>query len=271
MIIGILGCEGSMGRRHVANAKKLGHAVRCYDPKLHGTALRELLIQQSDAVVIASPTEYHLKDLTDVLAAGKHALVEKPIALTKQRKAVQNVIETNRACTVPLTIAVGYNLRFHNLIKETREAMRDIRHAPFWASFTCCQYTESPDACVNGCLETWATHEIDLAQHLIGDLRLIDKHVDRFRVDLGLQKWDGEKCHVHIHSDMRAHQKMREVRIVSDYLTTRLDLERYPVTNDHYLSELNAFVDRCEGIGSDTLASGEDGLSALMLAERAVA
>ena len=271
MKIGVLGL-GSAGKRHASNAEKLGHALISYDPDLDRKEQRQKVLDTADAVIIASPTEYHLQDLLDTMAAGKHALVEKPIALSRQRKAVQDLVELNAGATHPLVIAVGYNLRFHPLIKELKDLLASEARAgrkPHYADFICCQYTQSQDALTNGCLETWATHEIDLARHLIGELRLTDHHADHFQVELTLRRWEADWNSVHIHSDMKARQPMRQVTVVTERLTSRLDLERYPVTNEHYVAELQAFTSACVGIKSQILASGEDGVLALQIAERA--
>ena len=49
----------------------------------YATDYRELLQDPSiDAVVVATPTKYHCRIVTDASAAGKHILCEKPMAMT---------------------------------------------------------------------------------------------------------------------------------------------------------------------------------------------
>lgn len=273
MKVGILGI-GSAGLRHALNANALGHDVLVYDPVLRvmpfphtATATRDDLIEKADAVVVATPSECHLDDLLRCLAAGKPCLIEKPIALVGQGKAVRNLLELNRTATKPAPVAVGYNLRFHPLVQSAWSVIaKGI--LPHYASFVCCQYTDSKGPLVNGCINDWATHEIDLAMYLLGPLRLLDKRVDRFNVDLFLKHWE-TGCNINIHSDMLAREPVRTLTVVSEGYSLDLDLQHDPVTNDHYKRELEAFIMSISGSRDRRLASGEDGLAALNIAERA--
>lgn len=97
--VGVLGV-GRMGRRHAENLRSLVpeaklvavadvdlEAVRRLAKDLgienHYTSLEAMLKQKEvDAVVIASPSKFHLSDVQTAAAAGKHILCEKPLALT---------------------------------------------------------------------------------------------------------------------------------------------------------------------------------------------
>ena len=268
MLIGILG-YGSAGKRHADNAIALGHDVRVYDPDKKLGLLqydREKVINAADAVIIASPSDRHWIDLSTCVVASKPALVEKPIALPGQSKDIANIL--NAAGEAELPVAVGYNLRFHPKIAD----LWDQDHDWYYLSLTCCQYTENIGALTNGCLAEWTTHELDLSRFLLSgaDLRIIDKHISRFSVDLGLFEWVDGGCHVHIHSDTRAHQRVRQVLAVSEDKSVHIDLEADPVTNDHYRVELENFLRYVEtGKPGGQLATGNDGLAALKLCEKA--
>jgi predicted dehydrogenase len=281
MKIGILGM-GNAGTRHALNAQALGHDVVCYDinqskPDLKGIRMQPTrgdLFVNSDAVVIATPTEYHLEHLRVCLAQNKHVLVEKPLALNRQTDEVKNLLDMNAKTEHPSIIAVGYNLRFHPAIEDMKNRIKwgeDEGDYVHYASFTCCQHTDSEDALVNGCLDTWATHEIDLANYLLPPLRLIDHRADRFSVDLALWRWGfkGNRCHVTIHSDMIARKPVRKAVVCCQNMSYEIDLEADPVTNEHYLLELSHFIAQCEGHPSPALATGDDGLAALEIARRA--
>ena len=43
------------------------------------------LLQNVDAVIVTSPTDTHYKIVSECLLAGKHVLVEKPIATTSEQ------------------------------------------------------------------------------------------------------------------------------------------------------------------------------------------
>src|SRR5579864_5075 len=107
-VIGI----GSMGRRHLENLRELGCEVA-------GGRLPDADAFAPDAVVIASPTGAHLEALRWSTERGVHAFVEKPIAA-----AGAGVSEVHTAAEAAgLTVAVGYNLRFHPAVEAIRDAV----------------------------------------------------------------------------------------------------------------------------------------------------
>lgn len=160
MRVGILGL-GSIGDRHRDNLLKLGHQVICFDPFHGGMASdRDRALEQADALVIATPTICHYRDLLDCMETGKPTFVEKPIAATRfEWEVLRNCKDVNR-------LFVGYNLRFHPCVRQAREwlAHGAIGDA-LYATYVCAQenkkYTD--DLILN-----WS-HEIDLACHLFGD------------------------------------------------------------------------------------------------------
>jgi UDP-N-acetylglucosamine 3-dehydrogenase len=74
-----------------------------------------------DAVVIASPEDVHASQAESVLRSGKHALVEKPVALTSDDawRLVQVARETGRV------IMPGHILRFVPAYATVREQLSD--------------------------------------------------------------------------------------------------------------------------------------------------
>jgi len=76
-----------------------------------------------DAVVLATPHSQHEAQVKQAAAAGKHVLVEKPLALTR-KSAEQAVAAAQQAGVV---LAVGFNRRFHPSICELRKRARDGR------------------------------------------------------------------------------------------------------------------------------------------------
>lgn len=262
MKIGVLGL-GSAGKRHFQNVLALGHSVESYDPAYNDLFKRHVVLHGADAVIITSPSECHIQDLKDCVERGLPVLVEKPIALAGHSKDVSVLLE--KAGNLP--IAVGFNLRFHPAIMKLQEVMHQ---RPYYGSFWCCQYTESKGPITNGCVNEWAPHEIDLARYVMDDdLRVIDKHVDLLQVDLSLLGW-GSGCHVHLHSDMRYRGNMRGGHVLTEDNEYRWDFSQLPVTNNDYLEELKAFIEYVEtGQAPLALATGQDGLAALQICERA--
>ena len=73
-----------------------------------------------DAVVLATPHSQHEAQVKQAAAAGKHILVEKPIALT--RKSAEAAADAAKKAGVLL--AVGFNRRFHPSICEVRKRVK---------------------------------------------------------------------------------------------------------------------------------------------------
>jgi predicted dehydrogenase len=118
--IGLIGA-GHFGRFH---ALKLAASVRASlagicDPDAErgqavawetGAQVRALdeLLAVSDAVIIAAPAEYHFELASAALQAGKHVLVEKPIAATLDQAAAL----AGLAKAAGLVLQVGHLERF---------------------------------------------------------------------------------------------------------------------------------------------------------------
>ena len=74
-----------------------------------------------DAIVLATPVPTHAALAVDVLAAGKHCFVEKPLALTSA-DAQLAVEEAARAGKI---LMVGHLLEYHPAVDRLRELVRD--------------------------------------------------------------------------------------------------------------------------------------------------
>jgi predicted dehydrogenase len=156
--IGVLGCAGSMGQRHVKNFQQLGCEVHGYDPTLYGFQVEQDILREVDAVVIASPTQNHYESIKVCHLLEKPMLVEKPmVAHQSEMEAPLKHIKL-----------VGYNLRFHSCVKKVKAWMGEgLIGKPLWARFTCAQFNNKPAYLRDGVVLNWS-HEIDLALHLLG-------------------------------------------------------------------------------------------------------
>jgi len=76
-----------------------------------------------DAVVLATPHSQHEAQVKAAAAAGKHILVEKPMALTRASAEAQ----VAAARDAGVLLAVGFNRRFHPSICALREHVKDGR------------------------------------------------------------------------------------------------------------------------------------------------
>ncbi len=119
----VLGILGSSPEKSTDAARRLGLA-RAY------TSYADLLADPAVHVVhIASPNRVHFEQCKLALAAGKHVVCEKPLAMTSHetRELVRLARHSNRMC------AVNYNIRFYPLCLEARHrvlsgAIGDVYH-----------------------------------------------------------------------------------------------------------------------------------------------
>jgi predicted dehydrogenase len=100
---------------------RLGNAAERWRIDHRYTDYRALLSRGDvDAVGILTPTASHADIGVAALDAGKHLLVEKPLALTLDE--CDRLIE--RAADSPCTVVVGFNLRWHRLVRRARAFIR---------------------------------------------------------------------------------------------------------------------------------------------------
>ena len=111
-IVGILGSSLQKSR---AAAQAL-HIPKAYD------RYEDLLADPDVGVVhITSPNGLHFEQCRLALAAGKHVLCEKPLAMTAEETATLVAL----ARQSPLVTAVCYNVRFYPLCLEARQRLAD--------------------------------------------------------------------------------------------------------------------------------------------------
>ncbi len=109
--VDVVGVLGSTPERGAARAEALSvrHAY---------AALDEILADPSvDVVHVTSPNHLHVAQASAILAAGKHVVCEKPLALTAAQSAGL-VAEADRS---GLVNAVNFNIRFYPLHQHIRE------------------------------------------------------------------------------------------------------------------------------------------------------
>lgn len=123
MKLAVLGL-GSSGTRHAQLLIEAGHEVIGFDPA-GGTpppgvviaASEDAAIEAAEAVIIATPSSLHEEQCLRVLSAGRHVLVEKPLAsdLAGGRRIVAAADIAERRCSVAM------NLRFHPAVETLGE------------------------------------------------------------------------------------------------------------------------------------------------------
>jgi predicted dehydrogenase len=112
-VAGVLGSSPARGR---AAADRLGLS-RAYD------SFDQLLADPAVQVVhLTSPNRLHFDQCRRAIAAGKHVVCEKPLALTTAETAEL----VRLAAAAPVVTAVCYNVRFYPVCWEARERLRGL-------------------------------------------------------------------------------------------------------------------------------------------------
>lgn len=286
MKIGVVGF-GSIGSRHAGNAMTLGHDVRCYDPHVGFWEEREIY-DWCDAVVIASPTEFHAEAMWKAVRLGKHMLVEKPIA--RSDRELQKLLML--AASNQIVVMMGNNLRFHPCVQQAKQWIDAGEIGkPIWAHFTCATQSVKPLYLSDGVILNTGSHEVDMALHLLGPARVVNANAR-----LGLRPGTGDSdvnvmlcnsdeiadfllehdsgCRSTFHLDFVTPNEIREAWIVGSKDRLGIKLRNRYVTlgdrseaqngnyDDDYIAEMSAFIDRIEGKDVPG-ATGQDGLATL--------
>lgn len=186
---GIIGCGGIAKRRMLPAAGELKHsefvavmdADRSVTDEVAEISGAKAYYSESDlladpdvrAVYIATPVFLHYEQVVQAAAAGKHILVEKPLALNV--KQAEEMIAACRQAGVHLL--EGYMMKYHALNLRARDmvARGDIGQVVSARAQLTCWYPEipgawrqNPDLGGGGALMDMATHCYDLLEFIIG-------------------------------------------------------------------------------------------------------
>jgi predicted dehydrogenase len=186
---GIIGCGGIARRRMVPALSECKSSKVVAVMDVDATATNEVATQigarpyhtemdlladpDVQAVYIATPVFLHHKQVLMAAQAGKHVLVEKPIALTLTEG--QEMVDACRKSGVYL--AEGYMMKFHALNAKAKEMVANGEIGPVVSARAqlSCWYPDIPGAWRQdpklgggGALIDMATHCYDLLQHIIG-------------------------------------------------------------------------------------------------------
>jgi predicted dehydrogenase len=111
-VLGIVGSTPEKSRQ----AAQLHNITRAYDT--FDDLIADPLIR---VVHLATPNRMHFDQCKKALAAGKHILCEKPLAMTSTETA--QLVELSRQA--PIAAAVCYNVRYYPLCLEARQRITD--------------------------------------------------------------------------------------------------------------------------------------------------
>ena len=113
---------GALGGIVESNKKILDQYLKLYPDIKHYVSLDDALIDKAiDGFTIATPAETHFQIAQRLIQAGKHVLVEKPLALTVRHaeKLVRLAKKNN------VTLLVGHVLLFHPAIKKIKNIIKN--------------------------------------------------------------------------------------------------------------------------------------------------
>lgn len=190
--VGIVGCGYATTDRHLPALRRIGEAevVAVADtdasatgrvaaqwgiPRSYGT-VEELVADESvDVVAVCTPPAHHAEAAVAALEAGKHVLVEKPLAasLDDADELLRRAASTDQVATI------GFNLRWHAQVRRARELVRSGRiggvhyvHTAFTDPILQRQRMSEwrrRRSSGGGALLDKATHHFDLWRFLLGD------------------------------------------------------------------------------------------------------
>jgi len=122
------------------------------------------LLDEVDAVTVTVPTDMHYEVAQKCLRAGKHVLVEKPIA----ESANQGKKLVNLAQSQGVVLSVGYLFRFNNAIKKMKEIIPMIGGIEYIS----CRYIHStkPPRKDSGVIMNLGIHVFDILNFIIGQV-----------------------------------------------------------------------------------------------------
>ena len=249
MEVGVIG-TGIMGKNHVRVYSELKFVTNLYVYDINYQAASEVALQNGaipcatmkdlldkvDVVSVCVPTKYHLETAQQVLEAGVHMLIEKPICTTvEEAEQVLDLIEDNQI------VGVGQIERFNPIVKEIKR----ICKKPLYVEFN----RHNPaSGRVTGAsvVEDLMIHDIDILRHvLFGEgYTLAAGGTD----DIVSALFLFNSTPAYISASRKSSKKVRRIYIEEEDLTIEGDFmnqeifsyfkpEKYHVDNERYVQE----------------------------------
>ena len=191
--IGVIGI-GSMGKNHArvcseleqielvgiadANRETANKVAEKLDTKAFFD-YKELL-QEVDAVIIATPTITHHDIAMDFLNNGKHVLVEKPICESVEKAQIL----TKKAEETGLVFAVGHIERHNPAVKFVKEAMQNKKFGEL-ITITSKRVSNLPGRIKDvGVIFDFGVHDIDVMRYLAGNVESVYARAGKFNKNI---------------------------------------------------------------------------------------
>ena len=186
---GIIGCGGIARRRMIPALPECKDSVVVAVMDVDRTATDEVAKQigarayyteadlladpEVQAVYIATPVFLHYRQVLQSVKAGKHILVEKPLALSVTEGEEMVAAAKNAG----IFMTEGYMMKYHALNVKARDLVRSGEIGPVvtaraqlscWYPDMAGAWRQDPKLGGGGSLIDMATHCYDLLQHIIG-------------------------------------------------------------------------------------------------------
>lgn len=179
------------------------------------TSLAQAL-PEVDAVVVATPPQSHVAVGLEAIRAGKHVLIEKPLATSVA--GAQQLIEAARDAGV--TLLVGHTFEYNGAVWMLRELVRSQELGELYYLDSARLNLGLYQSDVN-VITDLAPHDISIANHVLGAAPTSvqawgSRHVDPGREDVAFLKlrYAGLGVQAHIHVSWLDPRKVRTVTAV---------------------------------------------------------
>ena len=230
---------GSIGERHVRNLQSLGVEIqavvepnqarwptfRTLGAPCYEDAVAAVEATKPEAVFVCSPPAWHLEHARLALSAGAHLFIEKPISHSLD--GIADLIAS--AAAQRRAVHVGYNLRFHGPVRRMKELVDDGtlgrvlcvqarfgQYLPDWRPTTDYRRGYITDASAGGGIILDASHEIDYARWLLGEIdgvSAVAGHLSDLEMQtedfaaLHLRSRDGAYAEIHLDCIQRGYDR----------------------------------------------------------------
>ena len=191
--------NGSIGKRHFANFKKYAE-VKVFDKSLNSSEtsnfrnIKDSLMWRPDGVVIATPTNTHLKIAEYFLGEKNQILIEKPVC--QSFKEARNFLKSKRYNSAKLSVV--NNMRFHPALIIIKKNIKKLGKINFVRSHfgnwlpnmrPTKDYREiySASKIKGGGVILDSIHEIDYLSYLFGEIEkihLYKKKLSKLKIDV---------------------------------------------------------------------------------------
>ena len=259
------------------------------------------LIQKLDAVVVSTPTKFHYSIVSDVLNEGKHVLVEKPMC-DDVKKAEELV---KKAKKEKLVLAVGHIERHNPAVKFVQAAINNKQFGEL-ITLASKRVSNFPGRIRDtGVIFDLGIHDIDVMRFLAGNITSVYARTGRFTKTIDFEdhanivlNFENGICGV-VEVNWLTPMKVRKlfltcsknfvevdytsqtVTISSSSFKTLDEMNLYRTPLDYNINQValekkeplrNEIEDFISAIdkGGKPLASGEDGVMAIRIAQAAV-